>query len=65
MKIQFSDDVDSKYRRPIEKLVRERRGAEEVDEPPPQSPCPYCEKDYDSYEVRFRSKEPIITLPFS
>ena len=49
----FSDDVDSKYRRPIEKLVRERRGAEEVDEPSPQSPCPYCEKDYDSYEVSF------------
>ena len=47
------DDVDAKYRRPIEKLVRERRGAEEVDDPAPMSPCPYCEKDYDSFEVSF------------
>ena len=43
--------MDAKYRRPIERLVRDRRGAEEPDEPAPMSPCPYCEKDYDSFEV--------------
>ena len=47
----FRDDVDAKYRRPIEKLVRERRGAEELDDPEPTSPCPYCEKPFDCFEV--------------
>ena len=47
----ISDEVDSKYRRAIEKLVRERRGADEPDAPNDVTPCPFCEKDFDSYEV--------------
>lgn len=43
--------MDPKYRRAIEKLVRERRGADEVDIPSEETPCPFCERDYDSYEV--------------
>ena len=44
--------VDQKYRRPVEKLVRDRRGASEEDPPAEATPCPFCSKKFDSYEVR-------------
>ena len=35
--------------------MRERRGAEEVDLPSEETPCPFCEKNYDSYEVNINN----------
>ena len=51
VKNHFREAVDQKYRRPIEKLVRDRRGANEEDPPAEATPCPFCSKKFDSYEV--------------
>ena len=60
----FRDEVDAKYRRAIEKLVRERRGADEPDAANEQTPCPFCEKDFDSYEVNLLIVQCLLLAPF-
>ena len=57
MRPEYRNDIDSRYKKKIEAIVRR---PDKVEEEEPQSPCPYCHHNFGTMELVCPSVRPDI-----